>query len=789
MSKNFLYGVSVAALVSLGAGNAFAQVKNDSGVREDTIIVTARKRAESLQDVPFSINAQTEEMLRRTGATSLEEAANNIAGFSVQNLGPGQSQVAIRGVSSGQIARDLPGVKEQVGVYLDESVISLSLFTPEMDFYDLNRLEVLRGPQGTLFGSGSEAGTIRYITNQPNPETYEASAEVTLKSVKDGDVGGDIRGMVNFPISETAALRVVGTYNDLPGYIDAVQPNGSINKDVNDGTRYAIRAALLFEPTANLKITPRVIYQDTSINGFNRVDIFNILANPFTTTRPPVTLGKRQQFTQLQERFEDEFFLVDTKLEYDFGPVSLTSITSFTDRDVLVVRDATQLTGSITGGTIGLSDLITDISSPLFDATHAQVWTEEARLASNSDGPLQWVVGGFYSKIERKYSQTLAVPGFTALSGIPSAGPFAPEDGLFVSFIPYDFKQYAFFGEATLDVTERLHVTGGLRYYDFTEKRTLTFDGIFAAPEFNTPAKTTSNGFSPRAIIAYDATENVQVNAQVSKGFRLGGINDPLNKPLCSAQDLATFGGRDSFNDETIWNYEAGAKSTIFGGKATLNVSGFYTDINNLQATLEAGTCSSRIVFNVPNARSIGGEFELSAHPTDFFDFSVTASYADAEVRSTTTTTSNGVTSVLAGLKKGNRLPSTPKFQAAISGTLTRPVGADMEGYFTSTYQHVGSRFTQIGDQAAGFGAVPLFTNVGNTTVSTFTFDPKLPAYEMVNLRMGLRSGPWDVAVWVNNLFDETARLGLDRERGGRARVGFLTNTPRTVGVTLRSSF
>src|SRR5438874_11005862 len=147
------------------------------------MVVTARKREETVQDVPISVAAPTESELRDRGAETLEDVAANVAGFTVQNLGPGQSQIAIRGVSSGQIVRDQPGVKEQVGVYLDESVISLSLFTPDIDLFDLNRVEVLRGPQGTLFGSGSESGTVRYISNQPKLKQQESVGEFSVDTI------------------------------------------------------------------------------------------------------------------------------------------------------------------------------------------------------------------------------------------------------------------------------------------------------------------------------------------------------------------------------------------------------------------------------------------------------------------------------------------------------------------------------------------------------------------------------------------------------------------------------
>ncbi len=177
---------------------------------EEEILVTATKRSSRVQDVPFSINAQTQEDIQRANATTIEDISRNVAGLAVQNLGPGQSQVSIRGVSAGQIIRDQPGVKEQVGVYLDESVISLSLFNPDLDLFDLNRVETLRGPQGTLFGSGSVGGTIRYITNQPRTDRVEGVVEANVNFVDGDDIGGYFKGAINVPVSDAVAFRLVG---------------------------------------------------------------------------------------------------------------------------------------------------------------------------------------------------------------------------------------------------------------------------------------------------------------------------------------------------------------------------------------------------------------------------------------------------------------------------------------------------------------------------------------------------------------------------------------------------
>src|SRR3984893_2804404 len=234
-----------------------AEEEKNPKVSEE-MVVTSRKREETVQEVPISVTAPTESELRDRGAENIEDVAANVAGFTVQNLGPGQSQVAMRGVSSGQIVRDQPGVKEQVGVYLDESVISLSLFTPDIDLFDLQRVEVLRGPQGTLFGSGSESGTVRYITNQPKIGANETVGELTAAPVDNGGTGGSGKVPVNFPMGTTAAGLFVGYYTKYGGFIDAVQPDLRAKKHVNDGYRAGTRFSFLFKPQDNLTITPRI---------------------------------------------------------------------------------------------------------------------------------------------------------------------------------------------------------------------------------------------------------------------------------------------------------------------------------------------------------------------------------------------------------------------------------------------------------------------------------------------------------------------------------------------------
>lgn len=759
----------------------------------EEITVTARKREETVQEVPFSVVAPSGEELRDLGAETLEDVSANVAGFIVQNLGPGQSQVAMRGVSSGQVVRDQPGVKEQVGVYLDESVISMSLFTPDIDLFDLSRIEVLRGPQGTLFGSGSLSGTVRYITNPPRVGVSESVGELTLSSIADGGVGGSAKYAGNIPIGDSAAMRIVAYYTGYGGYIDAVKPNFSVNEDVNSGDRMGARVAFRFQPNDNLSITPRILYQEVEMDGWNRVDVYNILANPFTTSRPPVTLADRNHFIQLDEPFTDEFLLGDLNIEYDFGGATLTAVTSYTDRDVLVVRDAGALTASITGGTIALPENVFTLDAPLFDATQASGFTQEVRL-SGDRARFQWVTGAFYATSDRDYGQNLPVIGFEDLSGIPTAGTkLANKDELFKSDLHYKFDQLALFGEVSFAVTPRLDLTGGLRWYDFEEDRTQVFDGIFADP-IDSAGTVTADGFAPRVMASYELSDNTRLNAQISKGFRLGGLNDPLNLPLCQPQDLATFGGRPTWTDEELWNYEIGSKSRIMDGRGAFNLAAFHMDISDLQATLTAGTCSSRIIMNVPEAKSTGLELEFELAPTDNFDFAISASHTNSELSSSVTVPdAQGIPRVVAGIRAGNRLPTVPEFQMAAAATYRWQMQAGRLGYLTGVYQHVGSRFTQIGDQAEGFGTVNLTGFAGDIggpyTQNIFTFDPELPAYDIINLRLGFLINNWDAALFVNNVTDEVAHLALDQERGSRGRVGYLTNQPRTIGISTRVNF
>ena len=452
--------------------------------RLDVIEVTATKRVLSVQDVPFPVNVQSEENIQRLNTSTLEDLSLAIPGLIMQNLGPGQSQVSIRGVSAGQIVRDQPGVKEQVGIYLDETPLALSLFTPDLDLFDLNRVETLRGPQGTLFGAGSIGGTIRLITNQPRLNVTESKGEIDFNTIQDGGLGGHLKAVVNAPLGDKAAVRLVTYGTRYGGYIDALREEGW-DEDINTGRRYGGRFALLLQPTDRLSITPRVVYQSIVSDGFNRQEVYNLYANRYTTTRRPVQLGDWEQFLKMDEVFEDETVVVDAVVNYRLDALDITYALGYAHRDILVSRDASALGHSVSLDPLGVPEGALAIPSNLRDTTTLGQLTHEFRLSSNTDGALQWVAGLFYAHTERDYAQRLPTPGYDAFidealgAGTSDAlrNGFPDPDSPYVSDLPYDIEQIALFGEASYALTDRLELSVGGRWYQWEEERSFVSGG------------------------------------------------------------------------------------------------------------------------------------------------------------------------------------------------------------------------------------------------------------------------------------------------------------------------
>ena len=534
------YLVLLPLLIVLAAPAAGAQ--GDAGTsqspsvsdiqRLEEVVVTATRRTSSIMDVPFSVNVQEEADIQRLNNFNLEDLSRNIAGLNIQNLGPGQNVVNIRGISSGQIVRDqAAGIKEQVGIYLDDTPIAIALFTPDLDLYDVSRVETLRGPQGTLFGSGSIGGTVRYVTNKPKLGVKEVRTQFDLNTIDSGSSGGHVKAAFNAPLGDNAAVRVVGYGTRYGGFIDALGATGEIDDNVNDGGRFGSRVSVLWKPTENITISPRLVYQSIDLDGYNREEFFNLYANPDSTTRTPVQLGERQQFLLQDEAFEDKTMILDNAIKWNPNDrLEATYVASYTKRDLLASRDSSALGGSI-GVSFGLPPAAVLLPSNLRDTTEVEQVTHEVRVRSNDAGAFQWQAGVFYSNLKRDYSQRLPTPGHdsyiqtalddpssivrkyvvggTQYEGRPLSDiyhGFTERDSPYLSDLSYDLRQVAVFGEATYTFFDRLGVTAGLRWYDWEEDKTFKSGAIYSNLDSQYEKVTvSSNGLTPRFMVNYDA--------------------------------------------------------------------------------------------------------------------------------------------------------------------------------------------------------------------------------------------------------------------------------------------
>jgi len=334
-------------------------------------------------------------------------------------------------------------------------------------------VETLRGPQGTLFGAGSIGGAVRYITNQPLLNVTEAKSEVDLNTIDGGSAGGSFRTAFNVPLTDNAAARPVTYVTKYGGFINALRETGTEDKDVNDGSRYGGRLALLIQPTDNLSITPRVLYQNIDMNGFNRQEIFNLFANHFSEdTLIPGRIGERQQFLLSDEAFEDETLIIDNVVNWNLDDLFRISYSaSYIKRDILVRRDTTTLDASfILDFYVSDGEKLAVTSGYLDDDTDMTQMTHELHFSSNSESALQWITGVFYSEIERDYGQLFIYPGIDSYTGMSvTFNGIVLRDVSYVSNLTYDINQVALFGEATYTRFDSIGLTSGLRWYMWEE--------------------------------------------------------------------------------------------------------------------------------------------------------------------------------------------------------------------------------------------------------------------------------------------------------------------------------
>lgn len=710
-----------AVLVGLVAREAAAQ-ETSGGLEE--VVVTAQKRSQSLQTVPMSITAFTSDDLQRAGVSDFRDYAVHVPNLSfsyTNSLSQGAQSPALRGIF---------GVGT-TGMYLDDTPLPASI---DPDTADLERIEVLRGPQGTLYGARSMGGTIRLITQQPDAEHFSGKIHVSASDTRQGSANQAVDGALNVPLADgVLAVRGSGFYRYESGIYDrAASPDAPVNygihknidADTHSGGQIALRLNLLNDA---LTITPRVVFEDIKTDGRPEADY---RAGNFTQYR---------LFDQ-NEPGKGNWWLYTLTAQYKTGVGEFTSATSVLNRRFNDSEDFSELAELLIGPV--------QVPAVIRATAGNDSFAQEARFSSDFAGPLQLTAGVFY---QRQKSTTVFPP-------TPVFPYFA---NIFSQNLATQVNERAVFGEATLTIAERYHLIAGARR--FTNEVTFTGaqDGALVFPDTFAGVQR-ETGTNPKLSIEFQATSEANVYATASKGFRIGGVNSLSNR-LCAA-DLAALGLTSAqvqtYNSDSLWNYEIGAKTSWLNHRVVANGAVFDIDWSNVQQNVALPTCGFFLTMNAGKARSRGFELELSAAVAEGLVLSLGTGYTDAVI-----TNGGSLTTIV----PGTPVQQVPRWTVSASADYDVSV-ARLPVFLHMDYADVGSSHSANND--------PINQRLR-------------PAYSLVNLRAGVNFTHWNFALFADNVFDKAANLSdippLAIEYPGRPRI--VTNRPRTLGVETRYTF
>lgn len=745
---------AVSALVlSCSAGNLYAD-----NILE-VVEVTAQKRSESLQDVTVSISALSGDGLDQLGISDLDDITSMIPGVTFTAIAPGIGNLVMRGISVGSVRVSQNSLKETVGVYINDAPVAHPTFNPDISPFDLERVEVLRGPQGTLYGSGSLSGTVRYITKKADASEFAAKLGGEISSTKDGGINYRVDGMVNIPVSDTFALRLVGyeTFDD--GYIDGVGPvNNGAHQDDSDKT--GARLSVFWDVTDQFTVDASVLYEDFAS------DLRPLDNEGFAFSRG-VSVGEYEQYRDWDAYLNHDTTLYNLTLNYDIGWGALTSSSSLLDRE-------TENLGDFTPVFLGLLGIDHPIGSETLNDT--MDFSQEIRIATSSDGPVNFVGGIFYSDVDREQEQITTSPGFDATADqsffwqVIAGAPFpfdnrqfgSAVDTPFAQFATVDEQQVAVFGELTWDITEKWSAVLGLRWFDVEQEYSLATAGFISNGTAPVDASGGEDGINPKFLLAYQASDDVLISAQAARGFRLGGLNERIPVSLCGG-DLMALGlseAPESFDSEYLWNYELNAKTTWLENRLTVNGAIYYLDYEEVQITTQLD-CGFVYVDNAATARSMGVELEVTFAPIDDLLLTASATYNDAELQ-------EDVPQL--GGEKGDQLPLSSEYAFSFTGRYEFVLG-EYDAFAQYVYTYTDS--------------VPYF--LGWQGNSDSVGQPG-PSYSIHNVRFGLGTEDWDVSLFIDNIFDKRYITFEDSFFGGLQRERS-RGRPMTAGLSFTLSF
>ena len=740
--RRFTSTTNAAALAILAfsfSTGAMAQDTTDDAAEAslEEVMVTARKRSESIYDVPISISVISENLIENLGAQDFTGILRSVPSLTAYQNGPGRTRLYIRGIANGAGNDNDTQNGETVSIYLDEIPISLGAMNPELGLFDLQQVEVLRGPQGTLYGAGAMAGTIRQVSNKPDLTEVEGKIEASYANISHGSSSYSVKGLVNVPLAEDSfAIRASGYYNDFGGYLDNVLTG---EKNTNDGVTKGARIAARWLVNDNFTADFSIFTHDYSDNG--RPEDHD--ATPFLT---------RSVFSF--DGYDDEMDIYNMTLNYDLGWGEIVSSTSYFDRDIINRRSLDLLFESALPPGITPHELV--------DSTDINTFAQELRLASTTDSPFQWTTGLYFDKKDTLYLNTFPVPGADEIIGVPSSAFGAPDDHLFFGFDDLEVKTYAFFGEAYYTFGD-FTVTGGLRYFNWKQDIVFYQSGLFNGGANSDPRpQGKDDGINPKFSLSYDVNDNMLVYGTASRGYRYGGINGAIPEAVCAdeLEEVEREGGDVRFFDpDSLWTYEVGAKGTSVGGNFSYSAAAFVIKWDDMQ-TSRSFECGFGFRENVGKATSQGVEFEMQAAVGEGWTLGLGGAYVDA-------TLDEDVPNLDA--EKGDQVPYVPKLSFNVSAEYRFPVVNNMEWFAWANAQYVGDRHTE-------------FNHDPNTNYR------KMDAYTIVNARIGFNWESWEFSLVSNNLLDDDGVVRALR-RPPFDPDAVIRTQPRTVGVVVRKFF
>lgn len=729
-----------ALFLAIGSASALAQT-----AMLEEVVVTATKRAESLQDIPITVNAISANTIQEAGIQDISDVAALVPALTVSsNLSPFASALRIRGFGTSQ---NDPALEASVafildGVYMGSSGLGMSELT------DVERIEVLQGPQGTLYGKNSNAGVISVITKSPNMEETEGYVEASLGDYSMQRYVGSVTG----PISESVAYSIAGNWYETDGWMES-----NTGDDLNEAKDWNLRGKLLWLPTDALSVQLTVAHvdRDTSCCGADATQT-TAVTDQLVAQGLPVPKNDAFDYknnVNVDSNFDLKSDAVNVKLDYELNTAVMTSITAWNDYDYKTSTDADRSDLAV----LGIVD----------DKYTGEQYSQELRLTSDLDGPWQYMAGAFFAYEERTRGGEGEAPVVIGDDVIPVGGAATGLGPIFGNIVQpgdtvfYDSKweteTYAVFGQSTYNITEEWAATLGLRYTKETKDADLLTQPFSTAPTFGTGGSLVERAFAPiddsfnrdadgftgLANLTWFMTADTMVFTSVSTGSKSGGFNG-----------VAGEGAPREFKDEDTTNYELGIKSQLFDNRLQLNASAFYTEFSDLQFLAQQPSGVGTFVSNAAEGTSSGVDLNFSAAPWPFLTLAGGLQYLDAKY-------TDGDLEEL-----DFDVPYAPKWSGNLSATFLLPL-ADGVTYLRSDYSFMGDHFNNPTYQA-----------------DSIEQDKKL-----LNVRLGWRNDNWDAAVWVKNATDEAYATLSAAPIAYSGTEAYFLEAPRTWGVTVRYSF